>query len=197
VRGEPLSLSETQREELSKAFAFYRDLDAGQRARFELQVARFLDTKRFVSDKDPVDDRTKLLIAALACRMTLGLVHEELRRLDVINVVDTLESTDGRNVVYHEIAHVLDAADGISDGIPPLLLHPADHERWRVVMARELDRLRAAVALGIPTALDPYGKKSEVELFAVASEALFERPEKLRNAHPELYDLLARFYGVQ
>ena len=36
------------------------------------------------------------------------------------------EDDDGVNVVYHELAHVLDAADGVCDGIP-LLLDP--HER--------------------------------------------------------------------
>jgi Mlc titration factor MtfA (ptsG expression regulator) len=213
--------------EIHDAFGWYRALDTERRERCDAQIARFLATKRFRSDGDPVDERTKLFIAALACRMTIEMPLEEYRRLELVNVVDELlsktgaplaghmmdqivpevtftraalvrafvDDDDGHNVVYHELAHVLDAADGISDGVPPLLLHPEHHDLWRRVMARELDRLRAAVALGIPTALDRYGTKSEVELFAVATEAFFERPDKVRNAHPELFALLREFFG--
>lgn len=104
------------------------------------------------------------------------------------------EDDDGHNVVYHELAHVLDGADGIDDGIPPLMLDPLQHDTWRRVIAQELDRLRAARNLGIPTAINTYGAKNEAELFAVATEAFFERPVKLRNAHPELYALMVAFY---
>ena len=48
--------------------------------------------------------------------------------------------------------------------------------------------------MNIPTAVNAQGAESEIELFAVATEAFFERPQKLKNAHPELYALLVAFY---
>jgi Mlc titration factor MtfA (ptsG expression regulator) len=103
------------------------------------------------------------------------------------------ENDDGINVVYHELAHVLDAADGICDGIP-FLLDPREKDTWRRVIGEALERLRAARDLNIPTAIYVYGARKESDLFATATEAFFERPQKLRNAHPELYELLAAFY---
>ncbi len=35
---------------------------------------------------------------------------------------------------------------------------------------------------------------NEAEFFAVASEYFFERPEKLQEKHPELYQLLQKIY---
>lgn len=102
---------------------------------------------------------------------------------------------DGTNVGYHEFAHVLDASDGISDGIPPLLLSPELKRTWTRVIASELATLRAAMAKGTPTLLDKYGAQSEAELFAVATELFFERPRAMKEAHPELFALLVQYYG--
>jgi MtfA peptidase len=101
---------------------------------------------------------------------------------------------DGKNVGYHEFAHVLDASDGIFDGVPPLLLAPELRRRWIAVLASELARLRAAVAASIPTVLPQAAAEDEAELFAYATEQFFERPRLLRNAHPDLYGLLEAYY---
>ena len=206
-------------------FEFPARFSADERVRFEAQVARFIASKRFVSDDGEVDATTKLSIAALACRLTVNLPEDQYGRLELVNVAEALpdedgdsrlgvmsgtvlqsvsftraaladafrENDDGVNVVYHELAHVLDAADGVCDGIPRLL-NPREHATWRRVIAEALDRLRAARELRIPTAIDVYGARKESDLFATATEAFFERPEKLRNAHPELYELLVSFY---
>jgi len=124
--------------------------------------------------------------------MTTGTVHTVAFTHEAL--ADALrEDDDGVNVVYHELAHVLDAADGVCDGIPRLI-DPRELPTWRRVIGEALDRLRAARELRIPTAIDVYGAKKESDLFATATEAFFERPEKLRNAHPELYELLVSFY---
>ena len=47
------------------------------------------------------------------------------------------------------------------------------------------------------SALDEYGATDAAEFFAVATEAYFERPEDLREFHPELYEELRRFYRVE
>ena len=43
--------------------------------------------------------------------------------------------------------------------------------------------------------IDPYGASSESEFFAVASEYFFERPELLKNKHPELYERLSNIFN--
>lgn len=112
------------------------------------------------------------------------------------------------NVVIHEFAHVLDMADGLSDGVPVL---PPELPRaeWTALLQREyaafvqrVDEAEAAEAAGSDAApdaldalaLDPYAASGEDEFFAVASEAFFVAPRVLREAHAELYAMFTRFY---
>jgi Mlc titration factor MtfA (ptsG expression regulator) len=97
------------------------------------------------------------------------------------------------NVVIHEFAHVLDLADGLSDGVP-LLPANLPRARWTSVMAQAFEDLVRRVDAGEETVLDPYGAQGQDEFFAVASEAFFVAPKALRAAEPPLYDLLAQFY---
>ena len=100
----------------------------------------------------------------------------------------------GYNVVIHEFAHVLDMADGVADGVPPLppALSPA---HWQAVMSGEFERFVQRVDAGEDTALDPYGANGAEEFFAVASESFFVDARRLQAEHPALYTLLARFYA--
>jgi MtfA peptidase len=97
------------------------------------------------------------------------------------------------NVVFHELAHKLDMANGAVDGTPPL---PDKHarRRWREVCTKAYARHRAAVELGWPTLMDSYGATNEAEFFAVATETFFTHPAALVLEHPELYATLAEFY---
>ncbi|HWU86806.1 MAG TPA: M90 family metallopeptidase [Kofleriaceae bacterium] len=105
------------------------------------------------------------------------------------------EETTG-NVVFHELAHKIDMANGAVDGAPPLETR-AELRRWSAVCAAAFARLRSDLAAGWPTVLDPYGAINEAEFFAVATETYFTRPAELRVAHPELYAVLAAFYRVE
>lgn len=108
---------------------------------------------------------------------------------------DTRVSTDGENVILHEFAHMLDAEDGSLDGIP-VVDSPSAYGTWaRLVSAQFNDHL-ARVERGELTVLDPYGAENRAEFFAVATEAFFERPAKLRHAQPDLYALLADFFKI-
>lgn len=110
------------------------------------------------------------------------------------DVQDSGESADwGYNVVIHEFAHILDMRDGVADGIPPLPNRGA-RDRWAGVLQAEYRNFCASVDDGADTVLDPYGAQSPDEFFAVASEAFFTVPLQAREAHPQLYDLLADFY---
>jgi len=104
---------------------------------------------------------------------------------------------DGMNVVIHEFAHQLDQFNGIADGIPHLADRDA-YARWGTVMGAHYEELVTASAdHSIPEPfLDPYGATHPAEFFAVASETFFEDPGDLAEEHPELYEELAKFYGL-
>lgn len=101
--------------------------------------------------------------------------------------------TPGNDVTIHEFAHKLDMLDGAVNGTPPLDT-PAQSEQWKLTMTTEFNRLARSQALGVPSALNPYGLHSPGEFFAVATEAFFTRPEAVRQLHPELYDELMGYY---
>jgi len=97
------------------------------------------------------------------------------------------DAEDRRNVGVHEFAHLVDEADGQIDGVPTAVLPPALRPAWAAVVQRELAAIRAG-----RSDIDPYAGTSEAEFFAVVNEYFFERPEKLREHHPELFDLLSQ-----
>lgn len=100
---------------------------------------------------------------------------------------------DGRNVALHEFAHVLDMADGVTDGTPPLQ-SKNEYRRWHEVMTGEYQRLITDAEFGHATLLDVYGATNVAEFFAVATEAFFERGQLMRAMHPNLYEVLRSFY---
>lgn len=100
---------------------------------------------------------------------------------------------DGQNVVYHEIAHVLDMLDGFIDGTPPLKSASA-YRNWETVLQAEYNRLTQAVEHGFPTFLDAYGATNRGEFFAVSTETFFECPHAFRRYHPEWFACLREFY---
>ena len=101
---------------------------------------------------------------------------------------------DGRNLVYHEFAHKLDMLDNFADGTPPLSSQD-QYDAWVRIVGAEFRDLRQAKERGRRTLLDKYGATNPAEFFAVATEAFFERPERLRDRHYELYACLCRFYS--
>jgi Mlc titration factor MtfA (ptsG expression regulator) len=97
------------------------------------------------------------------------------------------------NLVIHEFAHQLDMQDGTPDGTPSLSSRKLQ-KKWRRVMKDEYDRLVEESKEERVTLLDHYGATSEVEFFAVASECFFEQPVEMKREHPQLYDVLRRYY---
>lgn len=95
---------------------------------------------------------------------------------------------DGHNTGIHEFAHLLDASDGVYDGVPALL----DRRYvlpWLELAHREMVRITRG-----RSDLRPYGATNREEFFAVASEYFFERPEALQKENPQLYAMLARIF---
>jgi len=97
------------------------------------------------------------------------------------------DAEDRHNVGVHEFAHLVDEADGQIDGVPGAVLPPALRQPWAEVMHRELAAIRAG-----HSDIDSYAGTNEAEFFAVVNEYFFERPEKLQEHHPELFDLLTQ-----
>lgn len=96
-------------------------------------------------------------------------------------------------VAVHEIAHKLDALDGLLDGTPPL---PGPWQRgWARDFQLAYDALVAEVDAGRDTAIDGYAAEAPEEFFAVATEYHFSDPHRLRHAMPKVAAHLDRFYG--
>lgn len=96
-------------------------------------------------------------------------------------------------VAVHEMAHKLDALDGVLDGTPPL---PRDWQRaWAADFQQAYDGFVDAVDRGRDTTIDPYAAESPEEFFAVCSEAWFSAPGLLQHALPTVAAHLARLYG--
>jgi Mlc titration factor MtfA (ptsG expression regulator) len=97
------------------------------------------------------------------------------------------------SVVLHEMAHILDAEDGVFDGTP-LLDDPAQAPGWAEVLTQEFDHQRNAVETDQDAPLNDYAATNHAEFFAVATESFFCSPERLHTRLPELYEQLSRFY---
>ena len=110
------------------------------------------------------------------------------------------EPEPGYQLVVHEMAHKLDALDGVMDGTPPL---PRDWQRdWArdfgaafEALNAELDALHEAGDDEAEPAIDPYAAEAPEEFFAVCSEYHFTAPDTLRAAFPAVAEHLERFYG--
>lgn len=100
---------------------------------------------------------------------------------------------DGHNVVFHEIAHVLDMHDGFTDGMPPLATK-ALADRWEAVIKREHAALVQRTRQGYGDVIDSYGATNIGEFFAVSTEAFLESPHELAAYHAEWFELLTAFY---
>jgi MtfA peptidase len=102
----------------------------------------------------------------------------------------------GYSVVIHEFAHQLDFQDEYTDGTPPLPTK-ADEEGWAKVMTAAYDRHRKQLDRGIETFFSEQAGDSETEFFSDTSEAFFCRPHDLIEEEPDVYAILAKFYGVE
>lgn len=100
----------------------------------------------------------------------------------------------GENLVLHEFAHQLDMQNGrVADGVPPME-SAEQYRRWQEVLDAEYAHLVSECERGRRTLLDCYAATSPAEFFAVATECFFERPRKMAQRHPELYESLRGYY---
>jgi Mlc titration factor MtfA (ptsG expression regulator) len=102
---------------------------------------------------------------------------------------------DGRNLVFHEFAHLIDydygATAEVESGNDSGFWSWGS---WGSIIDQEYNKLLRALRRNQRTLIDEYGATNLAEFFAVVTENFFERPTELRQQHPELYNQLAEFY---
>jgi len=103
---------------------------------------------------------------------------------------------NGRNLVLHEMSHQVDLVDVLTSD-------PGSFEGGKPEAVRRLDAFLAAYDAFCDRVdsgrrvkgIDSYGAEDESEFFAVATESFFERGRFLKEHHPDLYDVLAWYFG--
>lgn len=95
-----------------------------------------------------------------------------------------------QNTGIHEFVHLLDKADGATDGIPEGMLPHEYIKPWVRMMHQEIHKIEEG-----HSDIDPYAATNEAEFFAVVSEYFFEKPDKFQAKHPQLYDILSKTFG--
>jgi MtfA peptidase len=98
--------------------------------------------------------------------------------------------TGKNNTAIHEFVHLVDKTDGSIDGVPAFILDKQYILPWLQRMREEIDLIKKD-----QSDIDAYGASNESEFFAVVSEYFFERPELLKEKHPELYELLLKIFN--
>ncbi|HEY0335117.1 MAG TPA: M90 family metallopeptidase [Stenotrophomonas sp.] len=99
----------------------------------------------------------------------------------------------GYHVAVHEMAHKLDALDGVLDGTPLL---PRDWQRdWARDFQHHYDAFCQQVDTGRRTRVDAYAAEAPEEFFAVVSEYHFSAPGVLAATMPAVAAHLRRYYG--
>ena len=215
-------LASRHRDFLRDRYDHYERLPAPLRVRFEDDLRLFLGEKRITGVGVAVSDELRLLVAASAVTLSLGWPDAEWDQLTevllypgdfdrdyargaqdlageahawgtvILSVPTLLESfeydDDGYHVGLHEFAHLLDVEQAEFDGMPTGI-GAQDRRAWAELVPHEMKRIREG-----RSALDDYGGSDPVEFFPVAVEAFFEQPRLLRERHPEIYEILARYF---
>lgn len=123
----------------------------------------------------------------------LGMVGEgAMRRMMILSQPSLragFEHNGPGNTAIHEFVHLLDKADGATDGVPEYMIPKALVEPWIRQMHQAIRQIREG-----HSDLNPYAATNDAEFFAVLSEYFFQKPHFLKEHHPELYAILEQTY---
>lgn len=97
--------------------------------------------------------------------------------------------TDVHNTALHEFVHLVDKADGRIDGLPKALMDKPYAIPWLQLARYHIAKIKAG-----HSNVDEYGATNLSEFFAVAAEYFFERPDLLKERHPDLYKALDQMF---
>jgi Mlc titration factor MtfA (ptsG expression regulator) len=98
-------------------------------------------------------------------------------------------SHSSRNTGIHEFVHLIDKADGATDGVPESIMDQQKLLPWQTLMQKEIQKIAEGQSI-----IHLYGATNTAEFFAVASEYFFEQPAQLKMAHPELFQMLEEIF---
>lgn len=93
------------------------------------------------------------------------------------------------NVGIHEFAHLIDQADGTIDGVPKAFMPEELLKPWTKIMYAEIEKIVAN-----RSDINPYALTNHAEFFAVVCEYFFENPEKFKEKHEQLYELMNQIF---
>ena len=94
------------------------------------------------------------------------------------------------NTGIHEFIHLIDKADGATDGVPEYLLEKQYVLPWIQLIYQEIEAIRSGKS-DIP----PYGATNQTEFFAVAGTYFFQQPHRFASEHPELFQMLEDIFN--
>ncbi len=202
---------------------FVSTLESDERVLFCSIIHHLAEQIDFNGHDIEIDDEIRFVVLAQAARLALRIPYDVYRELKTIHIWPRAKdgegvfilgqahhygsislswnavkhglynSSDGRNTALHEFAHAIDQQGSPADGLPP-----SDQINDTYAFCRASAKYFFALqndAKGLP--LRKYGATNEAEFFAVATEALFEKPEQLKRKAPELYRALAEFYCIE
>lgn len=130
------------------------------------------------------NDRSVLgMVGSGAMNGVMILSQHELRQA-------FLNKTAKTNTAIHEFVHLVDKTDGSIDGVPAFIAGQQYIKPWLQLMQAEIKKIADS-----RSDINPYGATSEAEFFAVVSEYFFERPDLLKQKHPELFSILSGIFG--
>ena len=127
-------------------------------------------------------------------RTTIGMVgNGPMQNTMILSQQDLrngfLNQSDKSNTAIHEFVHLVDEADGATDGLPEALLQHPYVLPWLQHIHQEIEQIKAG-----KSDINPYGATSEAEFLAVAAEYFFERPQLMEEKHPALYEMLQKIF---
>ena len=93
------------------------------------------------------------------------------------------------HVGIHEFVHLLDKADGATDGVPEVLMQSQYTIPWLKMMHQHIQAIKED-----DSDINAYGATNEAEFLSVVSEYFFTQPQQLEKKHPELYQLLEKVF---
>lgn len=97
------------------------------------------------------------------------------------------------NTAIHEFVHLIDGADGETDGVPHILMpDKAQVALWLNLMEEEKQKIAEG-----NSDINPYALTKNSEFFAVASEYFFNKPELFEQLHPELFTMLQEVFQTK
>ncbi len=103
-----------------------------------------------------------------------------------------INSHDASNTAIHEFVHLIDKMDGTVDGVPEIILERKYVPQWVSLMEETIRKMKSN-----GSDINFYGSTNHAEFFAVISEYFFEKPDALRELHPDLFDMLQRIFRTR